>query len=319
LAYSFAREVYPDLLSGRVNAMPFWDQWLTAYPRYRRQRISWRDTLHRAKLRLVTLGTMFIPLAFLALDILLLATGWIARDDFVLVLLASWGLSLLAWILAVLLFVGSTLVSERLRRRDRWRKQLAALLSERHGLAPGGLAALLESDDAFALHLQRFLGEHRVPYTVPLYDGLGRYLFAAPGKIDVLASALLRAVGRGRDNELFVLMIDLLELDEQVAPLARAVRVALARHHQVVLICPWPAVSVSVAVALALPGNSMPAGPRLRSLLRQATRRRFHAAYQRMRRSWARLGVPVICAASDDAVPLVLERMERLHRAGRKP
>jgi hypothetical protein len=69
----------------------------------------------------------------------------------------------------------------------------------------------------------------------------------------------------------------------------------------------------------ATPTETDTAGPRLRGLLRQATRHRFHAAYQRVRRSWARLGVPVICAASDDAVPLVLERMERLHRAGRKP
>ena len=111
----------------------------------------------------------------------------------------------------------------------------------RYGLAPGGLAALLEDDDAFVLLLQRFLSEHQVPYTLPLYDSEGRYLFAAPEKVPVMADALVRAVGRGRDNELFVLLADLLELNEEALdPLLRAVRVALGRHHQVMLICPWP-------------------------------------------------------------------------------
>ena len=52
-------------------------------------------------------------------------------------------------------------------------------VSVRYGLAPGGLAALLEDDDAFALQVQRFLSEHQVPYTLPLYSQEGRYLFAA--------------------------------------------------------------------------------------------------------------------------------------------
>ncbi len=57
----------------------------------------------------------------------------------------------------------------------------------------------------------------------------------------MLASALLRAVGQGRDNELFVLLADLLELDDALDPLLKAVRVAVSRHHQVVLVAPWPA------------------------------------------------------------------------------
>src|SRR6185437_11687241 len=68
----------------------------------------------------------------------------------------------------------------------------------------------------------------------------GRYLFAAPEKVPVLAQALLRAVGKGRDNELFVLLVDLLELDDYLEPILRAVSVALGRHHQVILLCPWP-------------------------------------------------------------------------------
>ena len=46
-------------------------------------------------------------------------------------------------------------------------------------------------------------------------------MFAAPEKVAVLADALLRAVARGRDNELFVLLADLLELDNALDPLLR--------------------------------------------------------------------------------------------------
>ena len=120
------------------------------------------------------------------------------------------------------------------------RKQLAALLSVRYGLAPGGLALLLEDDERCVVCLQRFLAEHHVPYELPFYDDEGWYLFAAPGKTEVLADALLRAVRRGRDNELFVLLADFLEIVEHLGPVLAAVKVARARHHQVIVVCPWP-------------------------------------------------------------------------------
>src|SRR5205814_392045 len=94
-------------------------------------------------------------------------------------------------------------------------------------------------DGRFAEALQTFLADHHVPYPVRLYDPDGRYLFASPGKVNVLAAALLRSIGRGRDNELFVLLADLFELDDQLDPLLKAVRVARARHHQVIVVCPW--------------------------------------------------------------------------------
>ena len=88
--------------------------------------------------------------------------------------------------------------------------------------------------------LQRFLAEHQVPYSLPLYDRQGRYLFAAPEKVDVLAQALVRAVGKGHDNELFVLLADLLELEARLDPLLKAVKMTISRHHQVLVVCPWP-------------------------------------------------------------------------------
>jgi hypothetical protein len=167
--------------------------------------------------------------------------------------------------------------------------------------------------------LQRFLAEHRVPYRLPFYDFQGRYLFAAPAKADVLARALLRAVGRGRDNELFVLLADFLEIVDHLGPVLAAVKVARARHHQVILVCPWPpgipppaararrageqARVVAVAAATPRPQHAV---------LRATTAMRFHRAFQQVRRTFARLGVSVLCARHGDAVSLILNRLERL-------
>jgi hypothetical protein len=189
-------------------------------------------------------------------------------------------------------------------------------------LAGGGLATLMEEDDAFMGYLQRFLAEHRVPYPAPLYEAQGRYAFAAPGKIDVLSAALLNAVGKGRDNELFVLLADLLELDDRLGPLLAAVQVAVARHHKVLVVCPWPeglqppgrddeVPALSYRELLRLP---------LDTVLRRVNVTRYHRAFRKLRRTFGKLGVPVLCAAAADSVQLIIDRMERLrglHRSRR--
>ena len=54
-------------------------------------------------------------------------------------------------------------------------------------------------------------------------------------------------------------------------------------------------------------------------ILRRSTRRRYHAAFFRLRRTFGRLGVPVVCAAGDEPVPLILERINRLRTLRRTP
>jgi uncharacterized protein (DUF58 family) len=311
LAHSFAQEVYPELMRPAVNSLPFWYTWILSVPGHSRRLRSLRESLYHHKRLLLALASSALSLFFCLFP----PAG------------AGLLLLLLLVVPSALPAAGYLLILAVNRRRQRlvaWRKRTAALLSAHYGLAPGGIEALLEDDDVCALYLQRFLADHRVPYTLPLYDRRGNYRFAAPEKVPILGDALVRAVGKGHDNELFVLLADLLELDDHVAPLLRAVRVALARHHQVLVVCPWPH-------GLALPpGDSaaegvapLPAGTAARTagaadLWGQAITARFHGAYQRLRRTFARLGVPVVCAAGDEPVPLVLDRLERLRMLGRR-
>jgi uncharacterized protein (DUF58 family) len=322
LAAAFAQEVYPYLLRPDLNRVPMWLGWfrsLAASPQ--------RKPAGRRIVRWLFLAGACLPFAVLGFLIYLfgdvaapIIPVFVPLPGFLLAIIGA-ALALIA--AAVYYHVGDRTYTflalsfaSRGRRLVRWRKRLAALLSVHYGLAPGGLSRLLEDDEQCALYLQRFLGEHHVPYPLSFYDERGRYLFASPGKIEVLARALLRAIGKGHDNELFVLLVDVLELVDQLDPLLRAVRVALARHHQVLLICPWPP-------GIALPDASRPGKNDVPALetdvqaaLRQVTVARLHQAYRDVRHTFARLQVPVVCAASGDPVRLILNRLDRLRLMG---
>jgi uncharacterized protein (DUF58 family) len=312
LAHAFAEEVYPHLVRPDLNRVPAWLPWVWPKPASTVRRPNLADRLFGWLPWLLLAGGLVIGgllagLVFL-LDQVIDADGQV-----------PWMAPALGGV-AALFVLGLTqrLLFYRRRWQLRRRKRVAALLAVRYGLAPGGLGLLLEDDAYCSVYLQRFLNEHHVPYALPFYDARGRYLFASPGKVEVLAGALLRAVGKGHDNELYVLLADLLELTDDLAPLLRAVKVTLARHHQVLVLCPWPPgvpppddrrQSTPVEPA-ALPG--------LLGDVREADAVRFRRAFQRLRRTFARFGVPVLCAQSGDPVRLVLERLNRLRVLGRR-
>jgi uncharacterized protein (DUF58 family) len=325
-AYALAHEVYPRLLERDVNHVPFWLTWLTPRPAYAKRRPTLGDYAFRW---LPFLMPVYLLSGLLAVAVVWLAAAWVLtqveRQGSLTVTLG------LIVLLGFLLTLGYIRVPSILffpdRRRDMvWRKQLAAVLSARHGLGPGGLALLMEDDELFSRNLQRFLAEHQVSYPLPLYDRQGRYLFAAPGKVRVLAKYLTRAVGKGRDNELFVLLADLLELPTALDPLLRAVKVALARHHRVIVICPWPPEvpppnGDSGDTRAAAPAGAADKASRadlLQASMQRTTTFRFHRAFHDLRHVFGRLGVPVICAQSGDPPRLILERLDLVRGPGRK-
>jgi uncharacterized protein (DUF58 family) len=323
-AYGFAREVYPDLMRHDLNQVPWWLPWLWPQPGYTIPRPTLRDRLHRGLpwYALAFLGCSGVVLYFLCRLVVSIIRNWGAFDSG-----SGWGLfAISALMVSAIVGVGVLAVMvllshlpcfyPRRRKLFAWRKRLAALLAVHYQLPPGALGLLLEDDVQMNSLLQRFLAEHQVPYPLPFYDPQGRYLFAAPSKVEVLARSLLRMVSRGRDNELFVLLADLLELGDHLGPLLKAVKVARARHHQIMVICPWP------------PRLSPPRKNEEQERRREAellwpdvplerkvtltTARRFHRAFHQLRRTFARLGVPVICAKEGDPVQLILDQMERL-------
>jgi len=81
------------------------------------------------------------------------------------------------------------------------------------------------------------------------------------------------------------------------------------------IVCPWPP-------GLPPPTTAAPAPPPLPDdvlgLLHMTTTERFHRAFSELRQMFARLGVPAVCAANEDSVPLILDRMDRLRLIGRR-
>ena len=340
LASGLAQEVYPHLLARGVNATPAWVAafWpAPTYPRERRARVGLGRRAVFWTLGLVVLLVLAYAIDRNVLPVFLLPwltiVGIIAGVTVLAAVLgwaiaaatgAAWGLATLSRFMELAAGFWRGLrqfLSHRRQRESRHRKQLAALLSVRYGLAPGGLSMLMEDDERFSVLVQRFLADHHVPYPLPFYDSRGRYLFAVPEKVDVLARALLLAVGRGHDNELFVLLADLLELTDRLDPLLRAVKIALARHHRVVVICPWPP-GIPVPSAGRKEPTDKPAASDgkmpIKQRLQRLTIRRFERAFHRLRRTFGRFGVPVVCAGQGDPARLILERLERLRGVGGK-
>jgi uncharacterized protein (DUF58 family) len=281
-AYGLAQDVYPDLLHADVNRMPWWLPFWAPQPLY---------VMSRPPLPRIARSGLH---------------GWLLRPVFG---MGRW-LRHQFWPRYP---IGTSPLRPAYHRYCRWRKQLAAILSVLHDVGPGGLALLLEDDVAMSHHVQRFLAEHQVTHPYPLYDSDGRYHFRAPAKYGVLADALLAAVTRGKDNELFVLLADLLEGGPvELARLERAICLARSRHHQVLIICPWPA-------AVPPPSRNAPKrglAPKptwsLEDIVLRASTVRLQQAFAHLQQAFARLGVPVLCAADDDTVELILYRIQRL-------
>ena len=155
LAYSFARGVYPELLRPNVNSVPFGLTWLEGFSGYSRRlplgmfellsrwktelvKLDLFELLHRRKNELRALcwwssfWALMLPLFLIAARLLLrarLPDGLLSFAIFFCPLA-----SMLVWGGTFLLFALDALVGKGKRRRDAWRKQLAALLS---ALRPG--------------------------------------------------------------------------------------------------------------------------------------------------------------------------------------
>ncbi|MBX9624028.1 MAG: DUF58 domain-containing protein [Gemmataceae bacterium] len=328
-AYPLARELYPELMGKRANRMPFGRHWVPMLDRW------WGWAL---------LGLAFSPWFFLtalyfrqmwlfrpwaeamAAGTVQLAKWWGKSQVyvlflpvpaklafFVLLLAAPFYLFVSVWLLRAAIQSLAILFGGKARERAK-RKRLAALLALHDGTGPAGVERLLQDDPAYATRVGAFLERHQTRVPVPLYDERGRFRFRCEGKAQVLGAAMTAAVGRARDNELYVILADLTELGPALDPVVKAARRARARRHHVLVIVPWPA---DVPPPDEEPGATFdPARKRpprsLVPLVQAALTRQYHTQYRALRRSLGRVGATVIRVGEDDPIRLVLDRLDRL-------
>jgi uncharacterized protein (DUF58 family) len=340
-AHPLALDLYPELMKKRVNTVPWGRLWIPLLDR----KYGW----------FVLLMVIICPVLFYigfygpVPEIKRAFWGWFfqALEGAASLTPRQWFLPLrlfvLSFWLVLFIFPPTTLglifwcfhgirgwFGERKRELIR-RKQLCALFAVQDGTGGAGIERLIHDDTLYTERVAKFLQLHQVRMPVPLYDDQGRYRFRCEGKAQVLAVEMVRAVSRARDNELFVVLADLAELGDDIAPVLRAARMARARHHQVMVIIPWPgdvpppddgnpagpmldAEEVGQAVKKTKGGSMAAAARELRLLkvVKTGVTRQYHDAFRRLRRTLGQVGATLVRVNDGDPVRLILERLDRL-------
>ena len=295
-AYTAAQELYPERLERGVNARPIGLFWLPI-----------ADT----RWFVLFLALLALPLVLsrrFALEFLADVAGTFAPSNY------SWavfaGLAILPGTLAGLLwfFHGIRgMLMPRSRRTSR-RKQLALLFAAEDGDSPAAVERYLNDDDAFRSRSVAFLREHRIRT-----PSAARAASASGTVLPALSDAFVRAVGRARDTEVYVLLVDLLDHADDLAGLAAAVRTARARKHRVLIVVPRPkelGAADDTSVLTVSPGEL-----KLPVLLRLALAAQLQRNYERIRRELTRAGGVVLRADEGDPTALILQRLDQVRTA----
>ncbi|MFT5525013.1 MAG: hypothetical protein ACI9HK_002979 [Pirellulaceae bacterium] len=194
------------------------------------------------------------------------------------------------------------------RYRRRQRQQLATLFCELYELPADGPTRLQQDNPVMAKYAQQFLLDAGC---APSYSVFGSSE-SHQKKMDILTTELVNSVTRGRDNEIFVLLVDLLDHREGLEQLTRTIRVATARHHRVMVICPRPS-RPSQTHQDAL--NTLD-GSNVEDLVLRGELIRLAAAEQTIKHEIRKCGASIAFADDPKATALVLAQAE-LIRTGR--
>lgn len=184
------------------------------------------------------------------------------------------------------------------RRALRRRLQLATVLAEMFDLPADASVRLALDDAVMAKFLFYFLNCMGAPWTDAVYNAHGMNVAAGQGRLGVLADALTQSVALARDNEVFVVIADLIDHAGRLGRLLDAVRMARARHHRVVAVCPWPA-PVSAEKLAELPRDVV-------GITQKAEQVRLDGAAELLRADFRRLQVPFAMATEGKSIRLVL-------------
>ena len=305
-AYPLAQELYPELLDRKINTRPLWMFW---YPLLD-SRFGW-----------LILLLLLSPLLIFKREV----TQWVAETGLGMGPRQSRWKGIFA-LLYLPVFVGTWywflygirgIFPPRSRRLSQ-RKQLGLLFAALDDDEPAAVGRYMHDDAFFAARAARFLTEHRVTPPAPLLDDDGNSRFLGEPKVQVLANALVRSVGTARDNELYVLLIDVAELAGRLGPLVKAIRAAVGRHHQVLVLLPWPADLPPPADPRAPAGKLPKRPPTLGRILEGYLADRYQQRFLAARTELVRAGATVVRIEQTDPVRLVLARIDRIRKGGIK-
>ena len=201
-------------------------------------------------------------------------------------------------------------ISPRAHRRLRERYRLAAVIAQLYRLSPAKQLQLVYDDPLMATFAQHFLSQSGLSWMEPVVSIRNRGYHDGMARMEVLSSALARAVSQARDNEVFVIFADLLECVPGLSHLMPAVKLALARHHRVAFVCPSPTFLRPTAESTVIRSLSA------EDLLLAAEQIRTRELAARLQFELRRIGATVSISGESSAIHLVLSQMA-LARTGR--
>ncbi|MCP4784468.1 MAG: DUF58 domain-containing protein [Fuerstiella sp.] len=196
------------------------------------------------------------------------------------------------------------------RRRVYRRTLLANVMAGLYGLSVSQIVDLVHDDRMMAQFAQRLLNEAGVSWMPPLVETRSQGFHDGMATMELLSKAITESVATARDNEVYVVLADLLECATNISHVLPAIKLALARHHRVVFVCPTP------AFRRPQPQYSTDVGTTARELLEQAEGLRSCELANRLQRELRRLGASVALSGEQEAIRMVLAETE-LARGGR--
>lgn len=195
-------------------------------------------------------------------------------------------------------------------RRLRNRYRLAAVIAHLYRLSPIKQVQLIFDDPLMATFAQHFLSQSGMAWMEPVVSIRGRGFHDGMARMQILSTALTRAVSQARDNEVFVVFADLLECVPSLSHLMPAIKMALAKHHRVAIVCPSPTFQRPTPGSTDIRSNSP------EDLLLAAEQARTRELATRLNYELCRVGATVSISGEANAIQLVLSEME-IARTGR--
>ncbi len=191
------------------------------------------------------------------------------------------------------------------------RSQLANVLAEIYQLQPLQVVELVLDDNLMARYAQQFLADAGVSWMDPLVHTRSRGFHDAMATTQLLSKAITETVTTSRDNEVYVIMANLLECATNISYLLPALKMALARHHRVVVVCPTPTFRRPKA-EVSLSEDK----PSAEALLDAAEDLRTKELASRLQRELRRIGASMSLSGEGQAIRLILSETQ-LARNGR--
>lgn len=167
------------------------------------------------------------------------------------------------------------------------------------------------NDLDFSKQARRLLHECGTPWLPPLLAALPSQDPRAHLNMEILGQAVSKELTVAKDNEVFVILADAINCGQNLHKLIRPLKLALAKHHRVLFVCP--------STTMVRPKQSVVRAKSYETteLLHAAETIRARNATAQLKRDLGRLGIPIGMSGSKDSIRMVLDEIETA-RDGRK-